>query len=128
MGAVFNTTLKFIIKDEETFIMEGKSFIETYNANFSLEEHKKLGHDINTAEGIIRIVFADYGRMTMKQVNGEISASNDFNASYGWYGVMENFFYAVLRALGFGSKLIIEPDSGYLVLTLAKQGVRVEEE
>lgn len=131
MGAVFDITAKLRIKDVNGFIAKGKKFIETYDADFCLDRQAKLGHTTNTIKGIIGIVFVDSGGslFVYKEEGAQISFCSGFNASYGWEGLMMDFFTEVSPTLEAGSKLIIEPDSGFDVLTLKEDGsIKIEEE
>ena len=129
MGAVYCITSKIKIKDEKDFISKGKEFIETYKANFGLEKQAQLGNTTENVRGIIGIVFVDLGGslFTYKEDGAQISFSSGFNASYGWERVMIDFFEAVSSTLEAGSKLTIEPDSGFDVLTVLEDGsIRIE--
>lgn len=129
MGAVYCITSKIKIKDTNGFIAKGKKFIETYNADFNLDRQAKRGHTTNTIKGIIGIVFVDLGGSLFiyKEEGAQISFSSGFNASYGWEQLMIDFFTEVSPTLEAGSKLIIEPDSDFDVLTVLEDGsIRIE--
>lgn len=124
MGAVYCITSKIKIKDEKDFISKGKEFIETYKANFGLEKQAQLGNTTENVRGIIGIVFVDLGGSLFKymQDGKTVSFSSGFDASYGWERVMIDFFEAVAPTLESGSKLTIEPDSGFDVLMVLEDG------
>ena len=104
MGQTYYVNAKFDIKNEMEFVKEGRKIFERPYVR-AIEENKK-----DTAEHLIETLLA-------KNQNGYIKDGNnyrsEFDASYGWEGLMEDFFNAVKATLNKGSYITVYPDSGH---------------
>lgn len=114
MGACYSVYLKVDLIDEEGAIKALNEHMAKGGADYSLEEYAHIGATPDTFDGLMKILFAeaqrkvdifDYGRFRIYE--------NDFDASYGWEGVMMDWFHVLAPFLKNGSELIIYPDNGY---------------
>lgn len=113
MGMVYDVyfTLNFKegkIKEAEAaarkFIFDKEA---TGRTSFSLDDYKKKGIVSDCMDNIMKIVITD--RDFHKEGN---EYSSHFEASYGWEGVMQDFFQVIAPFLEDESQCVIYPDSG----------------
>lgn len=117
MSACYSVKLSIRVKNEKEAYEKVKEFMcNEKDTNFSVEDFKKEGVDVNTLDGLIRVILAGWLCTPYKKEitdNGLAVYTNDFNASYGWENVMMNFFDAIAPCLEDKSMIFIEPDSDY---------------
>lgn len=104
MGQSYYVDAKFDIKNEEEFIREGRKVFELPYVT-PIEENKK-----DTAEHLIETLLVKHQNCFEKNGN---NYKTQFDASYGWEGLMCDFFTAVKGALNEGSYITVYPDSGH---------------
>lgn len=104
MGQVYYVDAKFDIKDEVQFVREGRKIFERPNVA-PIDEKEK-----DAAEHLIEtLLVKNQGCFTKDGSNYK----SEFDASYGWEGVLDDFFRAVKGALNKGSYITVYPDHGH---------------
>ena len=104
MGQVYSVELILKYKDEKAVIQAAKDFIESSNADFV----KNYGYD--SVDSVAKTVLVAHQNMFTKEDEGVYES--DFNATYGWEGLLSEFYDALKPFLKRGSKITVCPDSG----------------
>lgn len=121
MGACYSVTLKAKIKDEKGVVKALNEFIKNDNkTDYSLDLYKAQGIGTETFDDLMRIFLAGWKHqeVDITEKEGFRVYANDFNASYGWEGVMIRMFHEIVSFLEDGSELLIYPDSSYDLLSV----------
>lgn len=114
MGACYSVYLKVDLIDEEGAIKALNEHMINDGADYSLEEYANIGATPDTFDGLMKILLAEAQRKVDIYQNGRFKVyENDFDASYGWEGVMMEWFEILAPFLKDGSKMLIYPDSDY---------------
>lgn len=123
MGACYSVCLKYKMKDDITSKTKAKEilqeFVHSERANFGLSEMQQIGVETDTVEDLIRICLAgwseiNYDHSEIRDEDGKwFEATNDFDAAYGWEGVMIDMFNLIAPYLVDGSNLFIDIDNDY---------------
>ena len=110
MGQVYSVRMKLKIRDEGSLISLMQDFIKANSRyiDFQLDDYAKHGIGTDTVEDLVKLMITD--REFMHEGN---EFTSDFEASYGWEGVMLDMFSAMAPALKNGSTLWVYPDSDY---------------
>ena len=106
MGACYSVMLKVNLTNEEGAIKA----LNEHIANDTRAEYSTDGRDTNTFDGLMNVLLVDC--MTYEKGRFKYYES-DFDASYGWEGVMMEWFDIMAPFLMDNSKLLIYPDSSY---------------
>lgn len=115
MGACYSVTLKVDIVDEPGVV----AALNKHMVNDSRTVYNTGGVAANTFNGLMRSLLADHQHKVTIWQTGEFRCyENDFNASYGWEGVMLDWFEIMAPFLGNCSTLLIYPDSDYDEVTI----------
>ncbi len=123
MGACYSVTLKAKIKDEKGVVKVLNEFIANdTRTNYSLDLYKAQGIGTETFDDLMRIFLAGWKHqeVTIEEKEGFRVYKNDFNASYGWEGVMMRMFHEIAPFMEDGSELLIWPDSSYDLLVVGE--------
>ena len=117
MGACYYVKLKVKVLDEQGAINALNEYIDKtkYGVNYSLDKYKEQGITTETFDGLMKIFLAgwDYNNLEIDQKRIYTYYENDFDASYGWEGVMMEMFEVITPYVKDGSELLIYPDSDY---------------
>ena len=118
MGAVYYVEMTLKVKDAFTAanMLRDKISNDEINgfADYNLIHAAENGLYLTSLENILSIILADdSGTCAVKNPDGSISISNDFNASYGWEGILIDIFKRISTYLEDGSEMYIFPDSDY---------------
>lgn len=121
MGAVYSVQLKMYVEDEQGAVETLQNYVENKGADahtdFSLEDHADEGVYPDNLDDLIKIFLAGWASTPFnKKVDGDgmLTYTNDFDASYGWEGVMQDMFELLIPYISDISTLMIEPDNnGY---------------
>lgn len=118
MGACFSVNLKagFASKESEDLAASVlNEFVHSDRANFGLESWVANGGHLETFDDFVKVCLAchqnPYYGFTVEGAWHE--HENDFDASYGWEGVMIDMFELVAPYLMDGSEMIIDIDEDY---------------
>ncbi len=104
MGQSYYVDAKFDIRNEKEFVTEGRKIFERSYVR-PVKENQK-----DTVEHLIETLLAKHQNGYSK--DGD-NYKSQFDASYGWEGLMEDFFISVKGALNKGSYITVYPDSGH---------------
>lgn len=117
MGAVYSVTLKIKYNSEDAVINATQEFI---NANSG---HAVFDEDYSSLLSTIQIILPERGFTLHEQTDNYLSCDCDFDASYGWESVMQDWFNSLVQSFAVqdGSTIMIYPDSGWETAT-AKNG------
>lgn len=111
MGACYSVKLAIRLKDEISAVHALKEYISTANnVNFNMEKQIKRGLTTDTFEDLIRIFLSGCDQEVKEIVHdrsGAIKYEEDFDASYGWIGIMCDMFEKIALFLKNGSCLKI---------------------
>ena len=115
MGACYSVCLKVNFIDEEGAVKAlNEHMTNDTRANYSLEEYINIGATPDSFDGLMKILLAEAQRKVDIYEHGRFKVyENDFDASYGWEGVMMDWFNVLAPFLKNGSELLIYPDNGY---------------
>lgn len=114
MGACYSVELKVDLIDEEGAIKALNEHMATDGADYSLEKYAKIGVMPDTFDGLMKILLAEtQGKVFICQDGRFKTYEHCFNASYGWEGVMMEWFEVLAPYLVDGSEMLIYPDSDY---------------
>lgn len=127
MGACYSVILVIRLKDEASAVHALKNYISTAdNVNFNMEKQRKRGLTTDTFDDLIHIFLSGCDQ-EVKEIfhatNGTINYEDDFDASYGWHGVMCDMFEKIAPFLKNGSVLKIYDDD--LTRLVAQNGKAV---
>lgn len=115
MGACYSAALTLFFKDDDAereATKTLKEFVLSERANFSLEKYDKS--TLDNVDGLIRICLAGRGNAYCFEDSDEKREySNDFDASYGWEGVLIDMFELLTPYLKDGAELDIDIDNDY---------------
>ena len=118
MGACYSVQFKIRIEEgcEDKVFKELKHFIETEDgdgADFKLDKVKAFGNNMETYLDLLKIFFSTCSKPAKDitiESNGCLSYDNDFDASYGWFSIMEEAIYTISTYLDDCSYFCIESD------------------
>lgn len=110
MGAVYNVELKLSYASEQEVIAATEAYVNTnpVGARFS-------DVDYSSIVSAIQILLPKRGFQATSQTDNSIECDCGFDASYGWFSVMCEWFKAIAPVVDDGSTIKIWPDSGYTV-------------
>ena len=130
MGACYSAEIRVRFKDEKKAIEVIKDYIsKDERTDYGLSERKEQGIGTNSFDDLMKIFFADHKSSHVKKNIDTCftTYSHDFDASYGWEGVIVGMFQTIAPYLEDNSRLYLNPDNEELVL-LVKNGQCMEEE
>lgn len=113
MGQCYSVVIKAEFKDTESAAkaLRGKiERAEEERINYGLAHYKDLGIGTDTLEDLLNIFFGGWEGKLKTRDDGAMDS--DFDASYGWEGVMMDAFEVIAPFLEDGSTIKIYPDSG----------------
>ena len=119
MGACYSVQFKIRIEEgcEDRVFEELKHFIETENGNgadFKLDKVKAFGNKMEGFLDLLKIFFSSCSKPA-RDITVEsdrcLSYDNDFDARYGWFGIMEEAIYTISSYLDDYSYFYIEADN-----------------
>ena len=124
MGACYAAVckLKFNIQDEPKVLAKMKEQYQKDLAdgvNFCLSEYSFAKPE--SIEEFMALYFTEHQKMynferiVYKNGNVIYCADSGFDASYGWWGLMENFFTNIAELLMRGSFLDLYPDNDHVI-------------
>lgn len=115
MGAVYSVTMKVKLTDEKAVISAlNHKIANSTGVNYSLEKCESIGVNTITFDNLMKILLAEHQcRVDIEQDGDFTIYRNGFNASYGWEGVMIEWFEVMTPFLADGSELLIYPDYDY---------------
>lgn len=95
MGDCYSVGLK--IKANDNFVKVFNDFINSTSnrTNWNIDKYEKDGVSPTSVEGLARILLASWKEQQANVAsldNGWMYITNDFDASYGWCGVMQDVF------------------------------------
>ena len=119
MGAVYS--IKFTIKTkegaEDKIFDRLNQFIEAEDGNsvdFNISKIKANGNNMETYLDLLKLFFSTCSKPAKDitiESNGCLSYNNDFCATYGWLGVIENVIHMIAQYLEDNSYFYIEADN-----------------
>ena len=114
MGACYSVTLRVNLSDEEGAIKAlNEHMSKDSRTNYALDKYSAAGIEPTTFDGLMKIMLAALQHNVFINSEGKYRVyENYFNASYGWEGVMSEWFEVLTPFLEDGSKIRIWPDSG----------------
>jgi len=115
MGSCYNVYLKVKFTDEEkaALALQDKiSWAREDHVYYSLDHYQLLGIGSEKLDDLLQIFFGGWYGKLKKQEDSEGWLTSDFDASYGWEGVMMDAFDCIAPYLEDGSEIEIYPDSG----------------
>ena len=100
MGACYSVEMQvsFATKENEEKAAEIlNEFVHSERANFSLDHWKKIGGTLDTFDDLVKLIFAghqnpDHYDLDVDENWHRHRHAHDFDASYGWEGVMIDMF------------------------------------
>ena len=108
MGAVYSVKLRLEYPDANSVISATRRFVDsTHKAKFS-------DVDYSSIVSAIQIILPKRGFLLEQQLDNYIACSCDFEASYGWEGIIYKWFESIAPALSDGSLIWIFPDDGFV--------------
>ena len=110
MGAVYDVTVKMKYKDAEAVAEATRNYIKETGdwIEWNLDKHP-LDVDLDT---LVKYVIMD-SQFTVEEIKGGKEYNSGFDQSYGWEGVMLEWFEHIAPTLRNGSTLWIYPDEDY---------------
>lgn len=119
MGACYSVQFKIRIEEgcEDRVFEELKHFIETEDGNsvnFKLNKVKAFGNKMEGFLDLLKIFFSSCSKPARDitvETDRCLSYDNDFVASYGWFGIMEEAIYTISTYLDDYSYFCIEADN-----------------
>jgi hypothetical protein len=119
MGAVYNTEFTIKTKEgtEDKIFDRLNQFIEAEDSNsveFKIPKIKANGNNMETYLDLLKLFFSTCSKPAKDitvESNGCLSYNNDFCATYGWLGVIENVIHMIAEYLEDYSYFYIEADS-----------------
>ena len=117
MGQCYTVFLKLKYDDEQAVIKKAKEYYrkhDGYDINFGLESYNK-DHKLKTIDDIVAIVLTPN---FIKWDKGDYES--DFDASYTWEEVLENWFKEMAPVLDDKSSIEVYPDEGSWKMTKHK--------
>lgn len=118
MSVVYSVSLDIAYRDEAQVIAATQSFVETYGPRATFSDI-----DYSSVLSAVKIILPERGLNVTEDSEHRLICECDFNASYGWEGVMTDWFNYITQAdcLLSGSQIKIYPDEGWV------QGVSFED-
>lgn len=115
MGACYSVTVTVNITDEPGIIKAlNEHIIHDVRSNYSLEKYAVQGITTETFDDLMRILLANnQGEVSIDQEDKFTIYDSCFNASYGWEGVMMEWFDVMAPYLADDSQMLIYPDTDY---------------
>ena len=115
MGQCYSVYLKVKVKDEKEFVRLSAEKLRGKFLGLDIREDCFVGHDLATPLGNIKFVLASHQHNfdVMTNDNGWPVYRSDFDASYSWELVLEEWFLAVASTLEDGSEIEVYPDEGH---------------
>ena len=119
MGACYTVNLKVGFSNEENEKEATKAlcqFVHSKRANFSLDRWAQIGGKLDTFDDLVKVIFAGHqnpGDYDFDIKNGWYCHSHDFDASYGWEGVLIDMFELITPYIADKSELFIDIDNDY---------------
>ena len=102
-------------KDEKEFVRLSAEKLRGKFSGLDIRKDCFVGHDLTTPLGNIKFVLASHqhGFDVTTNDNGWPVYRSDFDASYSWELVLEEWFLAVASTLEDGSEIEVYPDEGH---------------
>jgi hypothetical protein len=115
MGACYSVKAKVSLTDEAGAINALNEHIKkSEGVNYSLDKYAHIGVTPDTFDGLMKILLAEHQQeVSITKKRKFTTYDNCFNASYGWEGVMMEWFYILAPFLANGSEMLIYPDEDY---------------
>lgn len=115
MGACYSVNIKLNLTDEDGAIKALNHHIASDSrTHYGLERCAEIGVTTTTFDDLMRILLAETQQKVSISKEGKFTIyDNGFNASYGWEGVMMDWFNVLAPYLADGSQMLIYPDEDY---------------
>lgn len=115
MGACYSVTVKVNLTDENGAIKALNNHIKNSNGvNYSLDKYASIGVTPDTFDGLMKILLANHQQeLSIVKKRKFTYYDSCFNASYGWEGIMIEWFYVLAPFIANGSEMLIYPDDDY---------------
>lgn len=116
MGACYSVVLKVKVIDEVGAIKAlNEHIVNDTRTDYSLVKYAQQGIKTDTFDDLMRIFLAGWKgqEIFIHEKNGLTIYENDFDASYGWEGVMMEMFQTLTPFIKNGSEMLIYIDSDY---------------
>lgn len=115
MGACYSVFVTVSLKDEKGAINALNQHIRTdTRTSYNLERYANIGATPDSFDGLMKILLAEIQQeVHIERCNDWLSYENAFTASYGWEGVMMDWFRILAPYLKDGSQMLIYPDEDY---------------
>lgn len=115
MGACYSVTVKVHLIDEAGAIKALNEHIASdTGTKYNLEKYAASGITTETFDGLMKILLADVQQeLYITKKRKYTTYDSCFNASYGWEGVMIEWFYVLAPYLADRSEMLIYPDEDY---------------
>ena len=116
MGACYSVTVKVkltTLKDAEERLQ--KKILQDSKTDYDIEKYAADGIGIDKFDDLMRIFLASRKKSSfmINHKNEWTYYINDFDASYGWEGVLMDMFRVLVPDLMDGSEILIYPDEDY---------------
>lgn len=115
MGQCYSVCLKLKFRDEEGAKKALKAKLDRHEEErirYNLDHFEELGIGTDKLHDLLRIFFGGWsGELTLSTTDKEWEYA-DFDACYGWEGVMMDAFEEIAPYLTEQSEIKIYPDSG----------------
>jgi hypothetical protein len=116
MGACYSVTVKVKLtnlKDAEERLQ--KKILQDSKTDYNIEKYAADGIGIDKFDDLMRIFLASRKKSSfmINHKNEWTYYINDFDASYGWEGVLMDMFRVLVPDLMDGSEILIYPDEDY---------------
>ena len=105
MGQCYTVYLKMKLKDADEFVRLSRKYATDNNWS---EDYMR---QMSSIDGIIKQMIST-GDLTVQCESGWPVFRSDFDASYSWDGVMDEWFHAIAPSLEDGSEIEVFPDVG----------------
>ena len=115
MGACYSVNLKVNILDEDGIVNAlNKHIIDDKRTNYSLDKYATQGITTETFDDLMRILLANnQGEVSIDKEGKFTIYDSCFNASYGWEGIMMDWFEIMAPFLADNSQMLIFPNTDY---------------
>lgn len=118
MGACYSVNLKVKFTDAEgakDALQRKVARAQEDHTNYNLDHYRgDLGLDLDSLKGLLQVFFGGWEARLRPAVGKDgIYLTSDFDASYGWEGVMMEAFEDLAPYMEEGSSIKIYPDSDY---------------
>lgn len=116
MSAVYSVDINLVFDNKLDVIYATKKFVSGFNGvRFNAFEDMTL-------ETMLWAIFPQDHLHVTSDTDTSFIASADFNASYGWEGVIQDWFSSIASSLAYGANISYETDDGWGKATV-KNGV-----